>query len=393
MDFEVWWLLVVPFSFALGWLAARVDIRQLLTESRSLPRSYFRGLNFLLSEQHDQAIDAFVEVVKLDPETIELHFALGNLFRRRGETERAIRIHQNLLNRTDLPLEHRAHALYELGQDYFRAGLLDRAEETFMQLEGSAHALEARRNLLEIFQREKEWRKAIDTAEQLQASGAGSHQVAIAQFHCELAQGALAEARLEDALRHIDDALAANRKSVRALICAGDIAVQKGRDEEAIAAWRRIEQHSPAHLALVAERLFAAYRRLGRLPDAVRLLRALQAEHPSVDLLETLIQAVLEQEGEAAAYNLVRAELHQSPSLLGLEKFFEAQLRIAPPEARADLELVKSLFHQHTRRIARYTCTQCGFKATRFQWQCPGCASWESYPPLRSEELDAARYA
>ena len=145
MEFETWWLLGIPAFFALGWIAARIDIRQLLSESRTLPRGYFKGLNFLLNEQPDKAIDAFIEIVKLDPETVELHFALGNLFRRRGETERAIRVHQNLLARADLPQEHQVHALYELGQDYLKAGLLDRAEETYNKLIDTQYSAQARR--------------------------------------------------------------------------------------------------------------------------------------------------------------------------------------------------------------------------------------------------------
>ena len=191
MEFEIWWLLGIPVFFALGWIAARVDIKQLVSESRSLPRGYFKGLNFLLNEQPDKAIDAFIEIVKLDPETAEMHFALGNLFRRRGETERAIRVHQNLLSRPDLPIEQQVHAQYELGMDYLKAGLLDRAEETFNLLVDTQYGVQARRALLEIFQREKEWRRAIAAAEGLQESGAGAHHKEIAQFYCELAQDAL----------------------------------------------------------------------------------------------------------------------------------------------------------------------------------------------------------
>lgn len=168
MDLDFWWLLVIPVAFAFGWMAARYDLKTLLSESANLPRSYFRGLNFLLNEQPDQAIDAFIEVVKLDPETVELHFALGNLFRRRGETDRAIRVHQNLLSRADLPVSERDHALFELGQDFLKAGLLDRAEETFRSLETGDYALGAQRALLTIYEIEKDWIKSIDTARHLE---------------------------------------------------------------------------------------------------------------------------------------------------------------------------------------------------------------------------------
>src|SRR6266404_1339434 len=157
MEFEYWWLLGLPLFFGLGWMAARVDIKQIVTESRALPRSYFKGLNFLLNEQPDKAIEAFIEVVKVDPETVELHFALGSLFRRRGETERAIRMHRNLLERPDLGAEQRLHAMVELGQDYLKAGLLDRAEETLLKLKDSPHQAGALKSLIEIYQQEKDW--------------------------------------------------------------------------------------------------------------------------------------------------------------------------------------------------------------------------------------------
>src|SRR5918912_3171483 len=195
MEFEFWWLLGFPLFFAFGWLAARIDIKQLLSESRSLPLSYFKGLNFLLNEQPDKAIEAFIEVVKVDPQTIELHFALGNLFRRRGEIERAIRMHQNLVERPDLREDQKRAALFELAQDYLKAGLLDRAEELFAKLENTPHAEAALKFLLEIYQQEKEWQKAIAVAEKLEAVTGRSHQKEIANFYCELASIELMHSR------------------------------------------------------------------------------------------------------------------------------------------------------------------------------------------------------
>src|SRR5947207_12327700 len=164
---QLWWLIGFAIFFVLGWLAARVDIRQVVHESRSLPRSYFKGLNFLLNEQPDKAIEAFIEVVKVDPQTIELHFALGSLFRRRGEVERAIRMHENLLERADLAPEQKSTALYELAQDYLKAGLLDRAEELFAKLKGTLYEQQGLKFLLEIFEQEKDWTKAIETSRKM----------------------------------------------------------------------------------------------------------------------------------------------------------------------------------------------------------------------------------
>jgi lipopolysaccharide biosynthesis regulator YciM len=384
-----WLLIVAPFVlFALGWVAARIDIGHLMSESRALPSSYFKGLNFLVNEQPDRAIDAFIEVVKLDPETIDLHFALGNLFRRRGETERAIRMHQNLLSRPDLPEEQRTHAMYELGQDYLKAGLLDRAEETFTSLDTSSYSPDARRNLLEIFQLEKEWKKAIVAGMQLQEMGAGSNQMRIAQFHCELAQSAINQSRLQDAKIELEAALAANRKSVRALILLGDIEAREGRDEDAIAFWKRIEQQSPPHIALVGERMMDAFRRTGQFTEGLRLLRSYFDTTPSIDLLEVVLKATAEAQGAMVASQLALDALHRSPSLLALSQYLDSRAELAEPNERANLEVVRNLIHNHTRRIGRYTCGNCGFKARQFHWQCPGCSTWESYPPLRSEELD-----
>jgi len=390
MDSAPWWLLVLVTValFGLGWVAARIDIRHLVTESRALPSSYFKGLNFLLNEQPDRAIDAFIEVVTLDPETIELHFALGNLFRRRGETERAIRMHQNLLSRQDLPAEQRGHAMFELGQDYLKAGLLDRAEEAFRQLETSSYSTEARRHLLEIFQLEKEWRKAVAAALELQESGAGSNQMRISHFYCELAQTAMNESRIDDASGELDAALAANRQSVRALILLGDVAVQRGDDNEAINIWKRVEQQSAPHVSLVAERISEAYRRLDRFAEGLKLIRSYFDSNPSIDLLDVVLRATSEAEGLEAARLLARDALHRSPSLLALGQYLDTRAQLASAGERDDLEVVRNLIHNHARRVGRYICATCGFKARQFHWQCPGCASWESYPPRRSEELE-----
>lgn len=388
MEFEIWWLLCIPAFFSLGWLAARVDIRQLLSESRTLPRGYFKGLNFLLNEQPDKAIDAFIEIVKLDPETIDMHFALGNLFRRRGETERAIRVHQNLLLRPDLPQEQKNHAQYELGQDYLKAGLLDRAEETFTVLLDTQYGAQARRALLEIYQREKEWPRAIEAAIALQESGAGGRQKEIAQFYCELAQDALVHTHPDIALPLLEKALHADRKNVRATLLMGDAHLANGDTENALLAWRRVEQQSVPHVALVAQRLIDGYRSVGRLQEGVNLLKSYLADASSVDLLEVVFKTVIELDGVDAANQLVSDELRRTPTLLGLDKLLEVRLMSAPPELRSELSMVKNLVHGYAQKLARYQCSHCGFKARQFYWQCPGCNQWETYPPRRTEELN-----
>ncbi|SEN50265.1 Lipopolysaccharide biosynthesis regulator YciM, contains six TPR domains and a predicted metal-binding C-terminal domain [Duganella sp. CF517] len=388
MEFELWMLLGIPLFFGMGWIAARVDIRQLVSESRTLPRGYFKGLNFLLNDQPDKAVDAFIEIVRMDPETADMHFALGNLFRRRGETERAIRVHQNLLARPDLPQEQKEHAEYELGMDYLKAGLLDRAEETFNRLIHSQYAVPARRALLEIFQREKEWPRAIEAAIGLQESGAGSRQKEIAQFYCELAQDALVHLHPEDALPLLEKSLQADRVNVRATLLIGDAQLAKDDVEGALMTWRRVEQISVPHTALVAQRMMDGYRKVGRPLEGVNLIKSYLEQASSIDLLEVVYKAVLELDGLDAAKDLVVNELRRTPTLLGLDKLLEARLVDAPASVVSELSMVKNLVHGYTQKLARYQCSHCGFKARQFYWQCPGCSRWETYPPRRTEELN-----
>ena len=383
--FNYWQLLLIPLFFGLGWAAARIDIRQMVHESRALPRSYFQGLNFLLNEQPDKAIDSFLEVAKIDPQTVELHFALGNLFRRRGETERAIRMHENLIERGDLDEVFRLQALLELGQDYLKAGLLDRAEAIFNRLLGTARDEEAKRNLLEIYQVEKEWQKAVDVAREL--PGAAS-QKDIAEYYCELAAGEIIRSRPDPAREYLETALQHNRKCVRTSLLQSDLLVQEGRLGEAIEAWQRIEQQDPAFLSLIAQRLLEAYRTGERRDEGIALLRGYLERYPSLDLLDVVYQLVLESGGSEAAYRLVRDELQRNPTLVGLEKLMSARLPLVAPETRSDLELAKSIVQGYTKRLSRYQCNACGFKARQFYWRCPACGSWETYPPKRSEEFD-----
>ncbi len=388
MEFEFWWLLSWPLFFVLGWLAARIDIKHIISESRALPRSYLAGLNYLLAEQPDKAIDAFLEAVQVAPDTVELHFALGQLFRRRGEVDRAIRMHQSLIEREDLTPEYRLQALEELGEDYLKAGLLDRAEAAYLQLKGSSRDASAKEALLEIYQQEKNWQRAIEIAQSMPADNSHRWDKEIANFHCEIAAQAFAQSHFEAAKEGAETALACNRKCVRANIILGDVHAAQSRDEAALDAWKQIGLQDPAFMSLVAERVLEAYRRLGSEDKAIQLLRAYLEQTSSLDLLDTVFQWEMQNQGPDAAYALVREQLKRSPTLLGLSKLLEAAAYTAPPERKADVEMIRGMIHGHTRRVARYCCHDCGFKARQFYWRCPACGGWETYPPRRSEEFD-----
>jgi lipopolysaccharide biosynthesis regulator YciM len=389
MEFDLWWLLPIPaVFFALGWIAARIDIKHLLRESRALPLSYFRGLNFLLNEQPDKAIESFIEVVKVDPQTIDLHFALGSLFRRQGEIDRAIRMHQNLLDRPDLPAERRVAATYELAEDFHRAGLLDRAEELFTKLNGTPFEHAALGHLISIYETEKDWAKAIAATRRMEELAKQPYFKEIAQYHCEIAQAALLRADYAQASAQVESAYAAYRGCTRATLVAGDAQAQQGNVADALAAWQKIESQNPAFLALAADRVADAYRKDGDVAQGTRVLRAWHAQYPSLDLLNALFTLVLEHEGPEAAASLVKEELARNPTLLGLDRLLEAQLAAAPPAQRHDLTLVKGLVAQHIKRLGMYKCDNCGFRAKQYYWRCPGCLRWETYSPRRTETPD-----
>lgn len=393
MEIELWHLLALPFLFVAGWLARGFESRVSETDNAALPRSYFRGLNHLLNDQPDKAIDAFIEVVKLDPETIELHQALGNLFRRRGEFDRAVRIHTHLLNRADLPARQRSQALDELGQDYLKAGLLDRAEDAFVQLlDDRHHRFDALRALVRIYQTEREWLKAVECAGKLESEAGESHYVAIAHYYCELASDALARNALDAAQQAIDQALAVNRKSVRALILAGDVAARRGDAKEALRQWRSVEEASAEYLPLIAARVADTMATEGREQDALEWLERALLDAPSIDLLDVVAHRATAWRGAAAAEALIAKETQRHPSLLGFERLLEARMANNQNNGKDDgeLRLLSSLLSNHTQKLARYRCGKCGFRAREFHWNCPGCTSWDSYPPRRVEELDVA---
>lgn len=404
MDFEPWWLVFLPLLFALGWIAARVDFRQMLSETRTLPDSYFKGLNFLLNEEPDRAIDAFIEVVKLDPETTELHFALGSLFRRRGEVERAIRVHQSLLARADLPQASREHAQHELAQDFLKAGMLDRAETAFHALQDTCFALQAVRALIHIYESEHDWPRAIEAVKRLR--GLIDEPVPqLVHYQCELAQTALA-AKPPD-VKAANAALDAADNAAQALLGQEQGQASEARIAMLRAALAKSDQNperervylasvltiAPEYAGLVAMDIIESYRRVGLQAEGLQMLRNHYTRHPSLDIFNVVFRELRAQEGYAVAWSFAREALREHPSLLGLDRLLEAELASTgalsefSSTSGADLSLLRSLIHKHTQRLDRYACRVCGFEARHFYWQCPGCNSWETYRPRRLEEL------
>jgi len=393
------WLFVAALAFfGMGWLVARIDIKQLLLESRAMPQAYFKGLNFLLNEQQDKAIEAFIEVTKAHPEALELQFALGSLFRRRGEVDRAIRVHQELSERSGLGAGQRTDALLELALDYQKAGLLDHSQRILSDLAANASGTEAQQTLtlqrlLDIHVQERDWRKAVDAAERLGKRDDGDeagHRREIAHYHCELASAAKRQGNDIEAFAGLDAAMAANGQCVRANLMRGEWLAAAGRHDEAIAAWRAIEQQDPSFLGLMGDKMLASYVATGKTREGQLELKRMQQQYPALDLLNSLFRVTLESEGPEVAFELVQDDIRRHPTLVGLDRLLEARLLSAPEDRKADLKVIKDLVHAHSSRLAVYLCGSCGFKARQYYWQCPACSGWETFPPRQTAEYDTA---
>lgn len=387
------WLLLLPVMFGIGWLASRWDLRleNRMDERERMrqQRSTFKGLSLLLNEQPDQAIETLVKIAQLDPETIELHFALGSLFRRRGETERAIRVHQHLADRDDLKPRDRDHAAYELGRDFLRAGLLDRAEASLNRVGKGKFAAPAKESLLEMYQIERDWTKAIIAATELDGLQGKSHHTEIAQFHCELGQEALRRKDLPAVEQSIALALQAVPNHARALILQGDYFMAMDRPAQAIEVWAVIAKTHPAYMHLLADRWMAAHTALNKADEGLSALCDLLKTQASGELLDIVQKHMMQIRGAQATEGMLVEVMQHSPSLSALSKLAQTRLVLAEsngtPERVSDLQATLSLLKQRTTSLARYTCGNCGFRARRFYWQCPGCNHWEAYSPRRSE--------
>jgi lipopolysaccharide biosynthesis regulator YciM len=393
MQIQTYWLFLIPVLFGLGWLAARWEMRlqefEDDVEQAKKEKSTFRGINLLLSEQHDKAIDALVEVAQLDPETTELHFALGSLFRRRGETERAIRVHQHLNNREDIRPRDRAHAAYELGRDFLRAGMLDRAESNLNSVMEGRYHLPAKIALLEMYQVEKDWRKAIIAATELETLEQKSYRQQIAHFYCEIAGEAIRGKNITAAKEAIEQALKAVPGHIRATILKGELAIASQMPLDAIATWGQIEKSSPAYLHLITDKWMKAYAELNREEEGLEGLVKHLKDQGAGELLDLVFKHVLRIQGASKAEELMNQVMLDTPSLTAMTKRFEAELLIAQERGQtqemAQTKAAMDLLKQRTNILARYTCSNCGFRARRFYWQCPGCNHWDVYSPKRSE--------
>lgn len=381
---ELIWLLL-PVAAASGWMFAKRDARRSAAVAPALSRDYFTGLNYLLNEQPDKAIECFVRMLEVDSDTVEIHLALGNLFRQRGEVDRAIRIHQNLIARPTLSTTQRAQALLELTQDYMRAGLLDRAESLCQELiEMKEHLGRALSLLSDIYQQEKEWERAIEVTRRLQTVTGHSMDHVIAQFYCEQAEQAREKGDTDAALGLLKRALAADSDCVRASMIQGEIAVAAGDCKGAIRAYQLIERQDPAYLPEVIPALADCYRARGDTKELFDYLEGVAARHGGVTVLMIMTDLLAQQRGEDAALRFLTEHLRARASLRGVVRMIDMQ---AVPAAAADkLAIARQTIQALLDERPVYQCIRCGFSGKSLHWRCPGCKCWNTVKPIAGIE-------
>jgi lipopolysaccharide biosynthesis regulator YciM len=315
-----------------------------------------------------------------------LHFALGSLFRKRGEVDRAIHLHLNLLNKNELAPQQKLAVTAELAQDYLKAGLLDRAEELFESLDDDRYRQPALRALLEIYVREREWERAIKAATELERLSGVPFRIEISHYYCEIAVESKLANDTKTAKVNLEQALNTNKNCVRANVLLGDLEFEADAHEAAISTWKRIEFQQPEYLGLIAPKLLSSYRALNQTADGLALLRTYLQTYQLSSLLNVLYEATLTEEGAESAAKLARNELIKKPSLSTLDQLLQARaiVETSNPQSKNAIPQDTQLMQQAVRHAignkTAYHCEQCGFKAKYHHWQCPACNAWEALP-------------
>ena len=390
--FELLWLLL-PLAAASGWFAARRSSGNSKKTNGFPDEDYFRGLNYLLDNRPDKAIEVFLRLLEVNQETVETHLALGNLYRRRGEVDRAIQIHQNLTARKTLNDRQRARALLELGEDYMKAGVFDRAERLFTDLAiENTYVEQALRHLLTIYEQEQDWDNAIVSAHRLEESSGKALHTAIAQYHCEIAERAYKDRQPRVFREALRNALQIDPRCVRASLLFAKAKMAEGRHRSAMRILKQIELQDPTFLPEAIAPLRLCHRALGREEALIDYLQGLQVRHPSGYLAATLAELYREHQGREVAERFLIGALRTSPSAVGLRRLMELKLELGTPALRDQLVPLLEVGGPMFDDRLHYICGQCGFEGRAMHWRCPGCQTWSSIRP-RDDRQGRARFA
>ena len=384
---KIFWPLFYFASTGIAWyLGTRSHIQEEESPRKSnVPRDYLIGLNFLLNEETDKAVDIFIKMLEVDSDTVETHLAVGKLFRRRGEVDRAIRIHQNLIARPQLERVYREQSLFELGQDYVSAGMLDRAEKIVLELvNGNSHSAQALRTLIAIYQQEKAWAKAVDAAVKYEAVTRQTMRPVIAHYYCELAELAHQKGKYEFAEDYLEKATSADKTCVRASLLQARVFMVQENYKAALRCLKKIKDQNPNYLSEAIDLFASCYEKLNQEEELVSYLKALVEEYPRVPVVLILAERIRKWKGDKVAAGFVGDYVRRYPSLRGLSLFINLHISSLEGRAKDDLHIVQNLMKKVLTNKPDYQCTSCGFSGKSLHWHCPGCKQWSTMMPIHS---------
>lgn len=385
-------LLIYSLLFAaivIGWLLGKMERRrQPVAPSNPLTREYFQGINLLLNDKRDEAVDVLLKTLEINSETADTYLVIGSLFRQRGEVDRAIRIHQDLLARPNLTRDQQATVRLELARDYLKAGLLDRSERLLKELveEGGTHAPVCLSYLLTIFEQEKEWQQAADVAEKLNGKGSENLHIPLAHYYCELSEQS---AKLGDAVEVrglLKQALAADKNCVRASMLEGKLEEKLGSPKDAIKAYKRIKQQDPRYLPETLAPLERCFKALGEDKEYIKYLFSCIEEHPAASIVIALSENVRQLEGDQAGAYVLSEYLKKRPSVKGLHRLIDYHMTNSQGDARENLGILKAFTSKLIEHKPVYRCGHCGYESKLLYWHCPTCHHWGSLTPIHGLE-------
>ncbi|WP_241606434.1 lipopolysaccharide assembly protein LapB [Rosenbergiella epipactidis] len=378
--------LLLPVAAAYGWYMGRRSAQQgKQQEANRLSREYVTGVNFLLSNQQDKAVDLFLDMLKEDATDVEAHLTLGNLFRSRGEVDRAIRIHQSLMESTTLDYDQRLLAIQQLGRDYMAAGLYDRAESMFKQLiNENDFKVSSLKQLLSLYQLTSDWQQAIDIAEKLARADKSQQGTHIAHFYCELALQTIAGDDLDRALTLLRKAESADKNCARVSIMFGRVWTAKGEPDKAIQVLQKVPEQDAEMISEVLPLIKESYQRLGDMSQWRVFLEQCVEKHQGSMAELYLAEEIESQQGLDSAQHFLEAQLHSAPTLNGFHRLVNYYLEgTEDGRAKESLAVLRDMVAEQLRLKPRYRCQKCGFTAHAIYWHCPSCKSWSTIKPMR----------
>jgi lipopolysaccharide biosynthesis regulator YciM len=393
----IWMLVILPIFFALGWIAGRIDMKIVVKQAKQLTGLIYSSIDALVDNKTATASNELQQLVEQEPHNIDTHFALGKLYRKRGENDLAIKLHTNMLNSQFIlgSQDLKQKVLLELAKDFQNAGLIDRAESYLLQLVNSKiYAHDAMESLLLIYQQDKNWLEAISIATQLATSDYTFH-VEISHFYCELARQQIIHSNYAQALNYLEKVETLNRKCVRASILEGDIYYAQGEYRKAIAAWSKIENQNYLYIPTVLNSLFQAYAHLDLVKQGLNLLKGYAKLYPGLNLYEALYFKMLDYDSpEEILECLHYAMLHRPNARLAAliinfynhhyfqtYKISDLKIMMNINSYKKDMDSIHNLCLKYHDEHSFYRCGCCGFKVKTFFWQCPACYSWDSISP------------